>query len=110
MSSSFLSRGLISSKRSPALPDVPTLAESGISGAESGSWVALLAPAGTPQAIIDKIGADVKEILSVADTRNQLVTQGATAQTSTPAQLQALIDSDRARYGRVIRERGLKVE
>jgi tripartite-type tricarboxylate transporter receptor subunit TctC len=99
-----------SAKRSPALPDVPTLAESGINGAESGSWVALLAPAGTPQAIIDKIGADVKEILSVADTRNQLVSQGATAQTSTPAQLQALIDTDRARYGRVIRDKGLKVE
>ncbi len=99
-----------SAKRSPALPDVPTLAESGISGAESGSWVALLAPAGTPQAVIDKIGADVKEVLSVAETRNQLVTQGATAQTSTPAQLQALIDGDRARYGRVIREKGLKVE
>jgi tripartite-type tricarboxylate transporter receptor subunit TctC len=99
-----------SAKRSPALPEVPTLAESGISGAESGSWVALLAPAGTPQAVIDKIGADVKEVLSVAETRNQLVTQGATAQTSTPAQLQALIDGDRARYGRVIREKGLKVE
>lgn len=96
--------------RSPALPDVPTLAESGIRGAESGSWVALLAPAGTPQAIIDKIGADVKEILSVPDTRNQLVAQGATAQTSTPAQLQASIDSDRARYGRVVRDKGLKVE
>src|SRR6266849_267182 len=48
-------------KRSPALPDVPTLAEAGVKNAESGSWIALLAPAGTPAAIVAKVGADLKE-------------------------------------------------
>jgi tripartite-type tricarboxylate transporter receptor subunit TctC len=99
-----------SPKRSPALPDVPTLAEAGISGAESGSWVALMAPAGTPQAIIDKIVADVKEVVADAQVKAQLVSQGATPQSSTPAQLQALIDADKARYGKVIRDKGVKVE
>ena len=99
-----------SAKRSPALPDVPTMAESGIQGAESGSWVALLAPAGTPQALVDKIAADVTDVIANPDVRTQLVSQGGTPQSTTPAQLQALIDADRARYGKVIRDKGLKVE
>ena len=99
-----------SASRSPALPDVPTLAEAGITGAESGSWVALLAPAGTPQALVDKIAADVKEVVANPEVRAQLVQQGGTPQATTPAQLQALIDADKARYGKVIREKGVKVE
>jgi tripartite-type tricarboxylate transporter receptor subunit TctC len=99
-----------SAQRSPALPDVPTLAEAGISGAESGSWVALMAPAGTPKEVVDRIVADVKEVVADPQVRSQLVSQGATPQSSTPAQLQALIDSDKARYGKVIRDKGVKVE
>jgi tripartite-type tricarboxylate transporter receptor subunit TctC len=99
-----------SARRSPALPDVPTLAESGISGAESGSWVALMAPAGTPQAIIDKIASDMKEVVADPKVKEQLVSQGATPQSSTPAQLQALINSDKARYAKVIHDKGIKVE
>ena len=97
-------------KRSPALPDVPTLAEAGVSNAESGSWIALLAPAGTPDAIIVKLAADVKEVIAAPEVREKLIAQGAVPQASTPAELQALIDADRARYGRIIREKGLKVE
>lgn len=99
-----------SARRSPALPDVPTLAQAGISGAESGSWVALLAPAGTPAALIEKIAADVQEVVAQADVRTQLISQGGTPQSSTPAQLQSLIDADKARYGKVIRDKGVKVE
>ncbi len=97
-------------KRSPALPDVPTLAEAGVKNAESGSWIALLAPAGTPTAIVDKLAADVKAVVADAEVREKLIAQGAVPQESTPAQLQTLIDADRARYGRIIREKGLKVE
>jgi tripartite-type tricarboxylate transporter receptor subunit TctC len=99
-----------SARRSPALPDVPTLAESGITGAESGSWVALMAPAGTPQAVIDKIASDMKEVVADPKVKEQLVSQGATPQSSTPAQLQALINSDKARYAKVIHDKGIKVE
>jgi len=97
-------------RRSPALPDVPTLAEAGVKGAESGSWIALLAPAGTPAAIINKVAADVKEVVAAADTRDKLIAQGAVPQASTPAELQALIDADLGRYGRIIRDKGLKAE
>jgi tripartite-type tricarboxylate transporter receptor subunit TctC len=97
-------------RRSPALPGVPTLAEAGVKGAESGSWIALLAPAGTPAAIIDKVAADVKEVVAAPDTRDKLIAQGAVPQASTPAELQALIDADLARYSKIIREKGLKAE
>ena len=97
-------------KRSPALPNVPTLAEAGVRNAESGSWIALLAPAGTPAAIIDKLAANVKEIVAVADTRDKLIAQGGVPLGSTPAELQKVIDADRARYGRIIREKGLKAQ
>jgi tripartite-type tricarboxylate transporter receptor subunit TctC len=97
-------------KRSPALPDVPTLAEAGVPNAESGSWIALLAPAATPPAIIDKVAADLKEAVSAPDVREKLIAQGAVPQASTPRELQGLIDKDRERYGRIIREKGLKAE
>ena len=97
-------------KRSPALPDVPTLAEAGVKNAESGSWIALLAPAGTPAAIIGKVAADVKEAVEAAEVREKLIAQGAVPQASTPAELQALISADLARYGKIIREKGLKAE
>jgi tripartite-type tricarboxylate transporter receptor subunit TctC len=97
-------------RRSPALPDVPTLAEAGVKNAESGSWIALLAPAGTPPAIITKVGADVKDAVAESDVKEKLIAQGAVPQASTPAELQKLIDTDLARYGRIIREKGLKPE
>src|SRR3954451_7265900 len=97
-------------KRSPALPDVPTLEEAGVKDAESGSWIALLAPAGTPQAIVDKVGADLKEAVEAPDVREKLIAQGAVPQASSARELQALIDKDRLRYGRVIREKNLKAE
>ena len=97
-------------KRSPALPDVPTLAEAGVKNAESGSWIALLAPAGTPAPIIEKLAGDVKTVVADPEVREKLIAQGAVPESSTPAQLQALIDADRARYGKIIRDKGLKVE
>ena len=99
-----------SPQRSPAMPDVPTLAEIGVPNAESGSWVALLAPAGTPQALVDKIAADVKEAVATEDMRKALIAQGATPRGSTPAELQKTIDADKLRYGQVIQAGGVKVE
>ncbi|MDL9999434.1 tripartite tricarboxylate transporter substrate binding protein [Variovorax sp. J22P240] len=98
------------SARSPTLPDLPTLAEAGVPNAESGSWIGLLAPAGTPQPIVDKLAADVKSVLSVPETRQTLVEQGAVPRGTGPAELKALIDTDRARYGRVIRDKNIGVD
>ena len=99
-----------SDKRSPALPDVPTAAESGLPGYNSISWIGLLAPAGTPQPIVDKIAADVNAVLTEPATRQQFVDQGAIPVGSTPAQFKALIDADRVRYGKIIVEKDIKLE
>ena len=99
-----------SASRSPALPDVPTLAEAGVPNSESGSWIALFAPTGTPQAIIDKIAADIKEAVALSESQKTLISQGATPHSTTPAELKAIIDRDRARYGKVIADRAIKVE
>ena len=99
-----------SDKRSPALPDVPTAAESGLPGYNSISWIGLLAPAGTPTLIVDKIASDVNAVLNEATLRQQFIDQGAIPIGSTPAQFKALIDTDRARYGKIIVEKDIKLE
>ena len=99
-----------SDKRSPALPDVPTAAKTGLPGYNSISWIGLLAPGGTPQPIVDKIAADVKAVLAEPATRQQFIAQGALPVGSTPAEFKALIDTDRARYGKIIVEKDIKIE
>lgn len=99
-----------SATRSPALPDVPALAEAGIANSESGSWIAMFAPTGTPQAIVDKIAADIKDAVAQADTKQTLIGQGATPWSTTPSELKAIIERDRVRYGKVITDRSIKVE
>jgi tripartite-type tricarboxylate transporter receptor subunit TctC len=97
-------------KRNPAIPDVPTLAEAGVKDAESGSWIAILAPAGVPLSVVEKMNSDIKEAVALPEVREKLIAQGAVPQSSTPKELQALIDADLKRYGRIIREQGLKAE
>ena len=99
-----------STTRSPALPDMPTLAEAGVPGYESGSWIGLLAPAGTPPAIIEKIAADVKEIVDQGETRQTFINQGAIPKGTTPAQFAALIETDKKRYARIITDKGLRAD
>jgi len=97
-------------KRNVALPDVPTISEAGVKGGESGSWIALLAPAGTPSAVIARVGKDVREAVADPAVAEKLIGQGAVPQASTPKELQALIDKDLARYGKIIRDKGLRAE
>jgi len=97
-------------KRNPAIPDVPTLAEAGVRNAESGSWIALLAPAGTPAAVIEFVNKSIHDAVASPDVAEKLIAQGAVPQSSTPAELQKLIATDLARYGRIIREQSLKAE
>ncbi|MCA3188419.1 MULTISPECIES: tripartite tricarboxylate transporter substrate binding protein [unclassified Cupriavidus] len=98
------------SVRSPSMPDVPTLAEAGIQNAESGSWVGLLAPAGTPKDIVDKIAADVKKVVAMPEVKKQLIEQGAIPVGSTPQQFAETIASDRKRYARIIADNHLSAD
>lgn len=101
---------LTGSSRSTALPDVPTLAESGLPGFNSISWIGLLAPAGTPDALVEKISADVREVMASDDLKRRFVEQGAVPAPNTPAQFRALIDNDRKRYADIIRDKGITSE
>ena len=98
-----------SDKRVPALADVPTLAEAALPGFNSISWIGLLAPAGTPREIVEKISADVREVVARDDVKDRLVQLGAVPNATTPAQFGALIDNDRKRYAQIIRERKITV-
>jgi tripartite-type tricarboxylate transporter receptor subunit TctC len=102
--------GVTSATRSPALQELPTIAESGFVGFDTGSWIGMLAPAGTPASIINKISADLREVLALPDTKNTLITQGATPWPMTPEQFAQRIKSDQARYGRIIAENNLSAE
>ena len=96
-----------SDKRVSALPDVPTLAESGLPGFNSISWIGILAPGGTPRDLVEKIAADIREVVARDDVKDKLVQLGAVPATSTPAQFAAMIDKDRKRYAQIIRERNI---
>ena len=97
-------------ERSPALPEVPTLADTALPGFNSSSWIGLLAPAGTPRAVIDKVAADVRDTMQEAELRQKFVDQGAQPVGGTPAEFQALIDNDRRRYAKIIQDKNITVE
>ena len=96
--------------RSPALPDVPTLAEAGVKGYEASSWFGLLAPAGTPPAIVDKIQRDVAAALQQEPVRAQLQAQGATPSGNTPAQFKQFMAQETVKWAEVVKTSGAKVD
>jgi tripartite-type tricarboxylate transporter receptor subunit TctC len=101
---------ITSRERVSALPNVPTLEESGITGAESGSWLGLLAPAGTPADIITKVNKDLQQVLALPDVQQQLLAQGAVAKGGSQADFIALIAADRRKYARTITENNLSAD
>jgi len=101
---------ITSKDRSAAAPDVPPLAESGVSGFDVATWFALFAPIGTPKAVIEKIGIDTVRNLQARDTVERLQGMGMTIVASTPEQLAAHVNSEIARWGKVVRESNIKVE
>ena len=101
---------ITSKARVSAMPDVPTLEESGVNGAESGSWIGLLAPTGTPKDIVDKISQSIQQAVAAPDIQQQLLTQGAVAKGGSSADFVQLIAADRKRYARIIIDNKLTVD
>ena len=101
--------GVASSQRSPALPDVPTIGES-LKGFEADSWFGLMMPAGTPREIIMKMNAEVLKILVSQEVKDRLLAQGGVAAGGTPEQLAERIKADIAKWGKVARTAGIKIE
>ena len=99
-----------SANRSLAWPGVPTVAESGVPGYESISWLALFAPAGTPKDIVNKISLEVVRIINLPDVKERLLLQGAEPIGSTPEQLAAVLAGDIAKYAKVMKAAGVQPE
>jgi tripartite-type tricarboxylate transporter receptor subunit TctC len=102
--------GITSAKRSATTPQLPTMAESGMPGFESGTWYALLAPSGTPREVVTRLSGDVARLTQNADLREKLAAQGAEALTMTPEQTGAYIKREIAKWGKVVRASGATVE
>jgi len=93
--------------RSEALPDVPTFAEAGMPEYQYDSWFGIMAPAGTPKAIVKKINEDIAEILKLPDVQERWKTTGALTVVSTPEQFDAIIRSDTERYCKMLKAAGV---
>jgi tripartite-type tricarboxylate transporter receptor subunit TctC len=91
-------------KRNPVLPDVPTIAEAGVPGYEANNWWGMLAPAGTPPAIVEKLNKAVSKALDAPALQKEFAAQGATVVKMTPAEFGKYIDSETEKWGKVVKE------
>jgi tripartite-type tricarboxylate transporter receptor subunit TctC len=102
---------IIAQKLSEAtLPEFPTVAESGLPGFSVDAWYGLLGPAGTPKEIVAKLNRESIRMLSLADVRERLTTQGLFVSTSTPDELAAFMKAEIAKWAKVIKASGMKLE
>ena len=99
-----------SSARSALVPQLPTVAESGIPGYEASSWYGIIAPAGTPRAVITRLNREITAVLATPEFREQLMSAGADPAPNTPEQFAALITSEIAKWAKVIKLSGAKAE
>lgn len=99
-----------SSRRSPVLPELPTLSEAGLAGFAADSWFGILAPAGTPKDVVAKLNADIVNSLNSAEVKEIITRQGGEVLGSTPDQMAAQIRGDREKWGKVVRESGARIE
>jgi tripartite-type tricarboxylate transporter receptor subunit TctC len=99
-----------SKKRNPALPDVPTFDEVGLPGVYASSWYGLMAPAGTPRAVIDKLNAEANQVLQSADMKRRMAEFGAEVGGGTPEEFGRFIVSEIKRYESIVRLSGAKLD
>jgi len=101
---------ITSAQRSPLLPELPTLAESGFPGFDVQSWFSLAAPAGTPRAVIERLNAALNKVLATPEMRQRIQELAATPVSSTPEQLRAFMAAETRRWREVVRQSGAKAE
>ena len=97
-------------RRSPQLPDVPTVIESGVPGYEAYVWMGLLAPKGTPAPIVDRLYRELTQVLATGEVKNYMATAGIEIVGSTPAEFGTFFRSEKERWAKVIHETGAKVD
>ena len=110
MSGRIRALGVTTARRPKAIPDLPTIAESGVPGYDSGVWYSLLAPAGTPRAIIDRLNRETIAVLNNPKFAKLLVDQAIDPIGSTPEELAQYIKSEIGKWAKVVKEAGLRIE
>ncbi|MGB7543680.1 MAG: tripartite tricarboxylate transporter substrate binding protein [Burkholderiales bacterium] len=101
---------VVAPQRSPALPEVPTVAEAGLPNFEVTTWYGVLAPAGTPRPIINRLNAELVKIMHAPELKERLAAMATDPVTSTPEEFADLIKQEIAKWGKVVREAGLKAD
>ncbi|MBB3175932.1 tripartite tricarboxylate transporter substrate binding protein [Variovorax sp. Sphag1AA] len=109
-SGKLVALGITDSKRTPVAPEIPTLAEQGIQGVNVTSWYGLLAPAGTPPAVVEQLAKDAAEMLSKPDVRERLQAQGMTAATMKPAEFATAMRDETKVWAQIIKARNIVAE
>ena len=102
--------GVSKAKRVSLLANVPTIAEQGVKGFESGTWQGVLVPAGTPKAVVDKLNAELIAVIRSPEVRERLVSQGAEVVTMTPAEFTQFFDRERRNWATVVAQGGVKID
>jgi tripartite-type tricarboxylate transporter receptor subunit TctC len=100
--------GVSTAKRASTLPNVPTIAESGLPGFDYNLWVGMFAPAGTPNDIVDKINADVARVVQMPDVRERMAALGAEAMPMTPAEFRKFMREELVESAKVVKAAGIK--
>ena len=102
--------GVATPARMPQFPDAPTVSESGLAGFQFNSWFTIVAPAGTPREIVNRLHAEIAKALADPEVREKYADQGLTIRGTTPEELGAATREQLARYGRLMREAGIKAD
>ena len=102
--------GTTGSKRSAVLPDVPTVAEAGVPGYEATIWLGIMAPAGTPKTVIDRLNAEVTKIVSQPDVKKAWNEQGAEPLTMSPAEFEKYLNADIAKWAKIVKISGARTD
>jgi tripartite-type tricarboxylate transporter receptor subunit TctC len=97
-------------RRAAVMPEVPTVAESGVPGFEAGSWYGLLAPAATPRAIVERLNRETVRIVQLPDVRERLAAEAFEVPMDTPEQFAAYIKADVVKWAKVVKETGIKAQ
>jgi tripartite-type tricarboxylate transporter receptor subunit TctC len=102
--------GTTGTERSSVLPDVPTIAEAGVPGYEATIWLGLMAPKGTPQAVVDKLNAGVRQIIARPDVKAAWAKQGAVPMSMSPAEFKTYLEGDIKKWAGVVKVSGAKIQ
>jgi tripartite-type tricarboxylate transporter receptor subunit TctC len=92
------------------MPEVKTIAESGVTGFDTSTWYGMLAPAATPRAIVDKLNGEIVRILQLPDVRERLSAEAFELPADTPDQFAAIIKAEMSRWAKLVKETGARIE